>query len=49
MKNKVYKKITAAGAALMMAVSGMTMGASAEVAIGGSVYQLHYNSGAGLK
>ena len=25
----------------------MTMGASAEVAIGGSVYQLHYNNGAG--
>ena len=32
----------------MIAVTGMTMGASAEVAIGGSVYQLHYNSGAGL-
>ena len=29
MKNKVYKKITVAGAALMMAVTGMTMGASA--------------------
>jgi len=43
---KMFKRVLAAGAALMMAVTGMTMSASADYASGGPVYQLHYDAAA---